>query len=370
MQESIVTHDEGSAHRREVVIDGQAVSRLWVLERRIRLLGTEVSMAGIGGVRTEPEHRGKRYARRLLEDTVRYMTDGGYEVSMLFGITDFYDKFGFLPALPEHVTTVAVEDARRTAEPTDGYVLRQLREDDYPFVVELHNETNRLRGGSVVRDVRRFQGFERGTDWDQPVEAVTVEDSSGRPAAYAVQDQDAESPKVTELNCADRGVFAVLLDEFARRAAQRSAEEIEFHLPADHDFCTFLRRCGCHTQLRFNRMGGGMMRVLNQTALLRNLAPAMEERLCAAPAALRDLELCFQTDLGTTELGLTAEAAPEPTRLTVRTTQDRLMQLLVGCLPAEEVLEEKRADATEKAVVVLDTIFGGQMPYVDYADRF
>ncbi len=65
---------------------------------------------------TQQKHRLKGYARRLLSDTVEYVTRRGYAVSMLFGIPDFYHRFGFLPAIPEHTTVVATRDAEQVAE--------------------------------------------------------------------------------------------------------------------------------------------------------------------------------------------------------------------------------------------------------------
>ena len=79
-------------------MDGEVASWLWVLDLPTRLLGQTVRMGGIGGVNTKESHRMKGYARRLLSDTVSYMTEQGYDVTMLFGIPDFYDKFGYIPA--------------------------------------------------------------------------------------------------------------------------------------------------------------------------------------------------------------------------------------------------------------------------------
>jgi predicted acetyltransferase len=67
----------------------------------MRIGDAVIRMAGIGDVYTEREHRMKGYMRYLYEDTLTYMTEEGYDVSMLFGIPDFYTKFGYAVCLPQ-----------------------------------------------------------------------------------------------------------------------------------------------------------------------------------------------------------------------------------------------------------------------------
>ncbi len=365
----IRTRDEGDGHRRQVFVDGEAVSWLWVLDHPIRLLGQTVRMGGIGGVGTREEHRMKGYARRLLSDTVRYMTDQGYDVTMLFGIPDFYDKFGYIPCIPAHQVTMATRDAERAAGAAKGWKVRPLTEDDYAFVVRVSNAANADRSASLIRYKGKWNGFRHGSDWWTKATAAVVEDPDGRPAGYMAWDKGVTAVKAVEVEAADARAYPAILAELARMAVDMRCGEVEMVLPPDHPFAVFARRYGCRAATRFQRMGGGMMRILNQGPLFEKLQPGMEMRLQRSGLAGRRVRLRLETDLGTTRLLLNADGEGE-SRVTLKLRQDRLMQLVVGYRPAADVLGEEGVESRGPAQEVLDALFGGQTPYVLKPDEF
>jgi len=367
----IRTEDHGRRHRRELLLDGDCVSWLWVIDRDIRLAGRHVSMGGIGGVHTEPEHRNKGYMRRLMTDTVDYMTDRGYAVSMLFGIPDFYNRFGYLPALPEHHATIPTRDAERACCDLSSANVRPLTGNDYPFVVETYDATNRDRPASVVRSTATFNGFPRGSGWRVDTKPFVIEEDSGEPAAYFVTDDRVNGLRVTELGTSRRGVFPDLLCNFARLAVEIRCGEIQVHLPPDHPFVDFLQRFGCVSHLQRQRMGGGMMRILNQDTLFDTIRPGLEERLRRSPLAGSPVTLRFETDLGVTEMRLDADAPAEVVSGSVRLGQDILTQLLVGYRSAADVLADPEVQWDGQAHAAASALFDGRpCPYVWYADRF
>ncbi|MFO7959312.1 MAG: GNAT family N-acetyltransferase [Candidatus Brocadiia bacterium] len=370
MKTDIHTEDNGRRHKRELLVDGEHASRLWVVDHKVRLAGTRVSMGGIAGVRTEPEHRKKGYMRRLMSDTVAYMTERGYAVSMLFGIPDFYNKFGYLPALPEHHATIATRDAERACSDRSPGV-RSLTDEDYPFVIETSSAAGRERPASLVRTAETFRGFRRGSGWDVDTRAFIVEDGSGKPVAYFVLDDRSHVVRVTELGAPKRTAFPALLCRFAQLAIERRCGEIEVHLPPDNPFVEYMQRFGCVSRLTRRRMGGGMMRILNQHPLFEALRPGLERRLQRGPLAGRPVTLRIDTDLGVTELGLNHEATGEPVAAAIRPGQNVLTQLLVGYRTAADVLADPDTDWEGEAHAVTSALFDGRpCPYVWYADRF
>jgi predicted acetyltransferase len=365
----IETQQKDRDRLRQVMLDGEAVSWLWVLDMRMRLLGEPIRMAGIGGVNTKEEHRMKGYARRLLSDTVRYMTDEGFDVSMLFGIPNLYDKFGYAPCLPEHRATIATRDAERAREAARGYSVRPLTEKDIPLVVRLHNEANRGRAGSLIRDAGRFHGFRLGSDWRRQAQASAVEDGDGRAVGYLVWDKSDTDVKAVEAEAGDPRAYAAILAELARLAVEKRCEEAELCLPADHPLMVFARRYGCRCHASYNRMSGGMMRILNQQGLFEKLGPALEGRLQDSALAGRRVRLRLETDLGVTRLLLNPDGKSE-SRVALKAPQDRLMQLVVGYRPLADLLTEDGVEAGGPAIEVTEALFGGQSPYVLASDRF
>src|SRR5437867_873767 len=107
---------EGRSTRADLMIDGGSISRLWIVPFRIRIGAAAVRMEGIGGVGTDDEYRNRGYSRRVLEATVERMLAGEAAVSMLYGIANFYPKFGYATAGPDHLLSLRL-DASPTVLP-------------------------------------------------------------------------------------------------------------------------------------------------------------------------------------------------------------------------------------------------------------
>src|SRR5437868_6051335 len=88
--------------RAELRVDGRSVSRIFIVPFTLRVGAATLQMDGIGGVETEKEHRRRGYSRRVLEATVEWMRQRDAALSMLYGIPDFYPKFGYATAGPDH----------------------------------------------------------------------------------------------------------------------------------------------------------------------------------------------------------------------------------------------------------------------------
>lgn len=370
MGTEIRTTDDGLRHRRDLAVNGHVVSHLTVLDRSTWMLGATVSFGGIAGVHTEPQHRMKGYSRLVMEDSVQYMTDRGFEVSILFGIRDFYNKFGYLPCLPDYCMTIETRNAERAARDVGGFTTRPFDEADVPFSVELYDEDNRYRPGARVRGGSDFNGFHRGTRYDTPVDGLVLQGADNRRVGYAIWDRSTTDVKVVEVNAYDRRAFPAALYAFARMAIDQRCGQIELHMPPDHSFARFLTRYGCQAHTTFNRMGGGMMRILNQDRLFARLQPALQARAASSALAGRGVDLRIETDLGTTEVAL-GESATDRSVCRVALPQDRLIQLMTGYRWADDVLAtEDGVEAEGEASAVLSALFGGILPFTWKADRF
>ena len=88
-------------------IDGQPASWAELPYYRLRLGRARLSTGGVAGVFTKLEHRGRGYNRKVLERSVEVMTADGLDVSLLFGIPNYYHKFGYRSTLTDYEFTVA-----------------------------------------------------------------------------------------------------------------------------------------------------------------------------------------------------------------------------------------------------------------------
>jgi predicted acetyltransferase len=369
----IRTRDEGRYHQREMLIDGQVVAWLTVIDYQMRIGSALVRMAGIGGVETAPQHRMKGLMRILFEDTVRYMTGAGYDVSLLFGIPNFYTKFGYATCLPSYRVTVATRNAELAQADAPACQARPMQPEDLPFVIDLYERHNIERSCSVTRTAEHFTHFPKGTHWGQPAEAVVFEDEAGRRVGYAAWDKTNERVSVIEAEAEEAGCFGALLAEFARQAVAKRCGHITLHLPPDHSFAEYLQRFGCEWTIAYPRHADGMMRLLNQATLFDALRPELERRVMAArlPAPL---DVSVITELGALRLRLIGDRlalehnAGAPASITL--SQDKLAQLIAGYRPARDVLNDAGAQVTGNALPLLDALFPRGWPHLWHADHF
>jgi predicted acetyltransferase len=369
----IRTTDQRRGHTRELLIADQPVSSLEIIDYDMRIGSTQVRMAGIGGVHTRREHRMKGYMRALIEDSLAYMAEHGYEVSMLFGISDFYVKFGYASCLPEHKTVIQTRDAEEAQAEARPIRQRKLRAEDMEAVLELYNRNNCDRTCSIVRDPRDFLSFPKGSRYGREADAMVLYSEDRVVRAYAVLDHSREAVNVVEAEAQDECLFPSLLYQFARVAIKRRCGYITLFLPPDHPFARHVQNYGCEQSTQYRKNGGGMMRIIDQQALFQKIAPMLEQR-----AALRGptfaAAVTIQTNLGTTGIraarGKLLVNAGEEGEPSVSLSQDRLTQLVVGYRTAQDVLNDPHVESRGEVGPVLDVLFPRGYPYVWLADLF
>lgn len=112
------------------VDDGKIVSTVRVFRRRVWLLGSAVTMGGIGEVSTNPAYRGQGLAGMLLTKSVEWMRQEGLAVSVLYtGLHDFYRRYGWecLPVkLIRYAGAQGVPCEGRAMKPDDLYKLKDV----------------------------------------------------------------------------------------------------------------------------------------------------------------------------------------------------------------------------------------------------
>jgi predicted acetyltransferase len=370
----IRTIDKEDRHKRELWIDDETkVAHLWVIDYTIRIGTARVSMAGIGGVYTEREHRMKGYMRHLFEDTVHYMIDQGYDVTMLFGIPDFYTKFGYAVCLAGHQARVKTRDAEDAGARAQILASRPIEAGDMPAVVALYNDHSATRTGSVVRDPDAFTEFALGSNWGTPTEAQLWEDDAGALLGYVVWDKNATAVKVTEAVARDDALFPTLLHALAQQAIEKRCEEVQLYAPPDDPFAEYIRRFGARWEIAYPRHGDGMMRVLNQQPLFEKLLPELALRTGGADLD-NGVTLALRTDLGTTTLIVNEDGVTmgedEVPDVTLALTQDKLMQLIVGYRSLRDVLNSAGVTLNGEEMDMLNALFPKDVPYIWHADHF
>ena len=331
----------------------------------MRIGSARVRMAGIAGVETKKEHRMKGYMRILFDDTLGYMRREGFDVSMLFGIPNFYPKFGYATCMAAPRVSLKTRDAERAQGQTLPVLMRPVTPADLPFVVDLYNPVNAIRTCSVERTKDSFKGFVEGTAWWMHAEGVIFEQGEGRLAGYAAWDKNDQAVDVIEVEAVDETLYPTLLYSIAQQAISKRCEHIRFHMPPDHPFAEFLQRYGCEWTITHPREADGMLRIMNQETLFARLRPELERRLSAARLDSAPGMVILRTDLGETALDFGGTDC-----LVLELPQDKLIQLITGYRSAHDLRNQSGVSITPGGESLLNVLFPKGYSYVWLADHF
>lgn len=386
--------DERST-RVDALLNGRSVSHLWVVPFCIRVGAATVRMDGIGGVGTEEEYRKRGYARRVLEAAVRWMQQGDAAISMLYGIRDFYPKFGYATAGPDHF--LYLRELSSDVSLPAGWRVRPFTLEDMPAIRGLYERNTARAVGAAVRE-------ESGPTWsalasaaENPEQDVcrVIEDPAGRIAAYAwrakhhwytnlLEREDPDSMVIGEVMAdsppAADAVLVACRQWAMEESAQRSApiKHVLLPLAPEGPVAAAARQQNAALTQLYSRCGGSMARVLNVQRLLRSLTPELNERLRSVAFTFSGT-LHLKTDLEDVALRITPEGvcveetltpARQETVLTAHLPQTVLARLALGAFPPDDLLARLDNPPEPDAQRLLEILFPPRHPHMFLPDRF
>ncbi len=334
----------------------------------MRIGCARVRIGGIAGVGTRQEHRLKGYSSRVMHESTALMADHKCDIGFLYGIPDFYHRFGYGVGFADSKLYVGTGNLLRAGaiHPTQA-----MRKADGPAVARLYNRLNDLRTGTAVRP-GGWRYFDISASFNKPGKAVLVLNRSGRITGYATYSVRDERFIVSEVGGTGNAVFETLAAVLGRRARRAGVERVQFHLPVDDPFGAFCARYGSRLEVEAPRNAGPMGRIIHLTQLMERLAPEFNRRLEASGFSWKG-SLAFQTDLGSVGLkGNSASVAVTPGRsaLKVELPQMALTQLALGYRSVDDVVYDAGVKIPSRALPVLEALFPKQDAYMWWSDRF
>lgn len=352
---------------------GEHVSGLWI-HRLSAHFGRNVTlkMGGIGGVSTKEEYRMRGFARRVMEYSNLYMLEEGFDIAALFGIRNFYERWGYAPALPEHRLYLNVENLSSARM---NHSLLPFSDDHREEVIGIYELNNEERYCSVVRRPESWMWFTKGTRFGVKAAPMVLIDGSGRLCGYISFDDTEEYTAVAEVGYSSPSVFESMAAAIRDRAQGQGHEEAWLAIPPDHPFSIYLRRFGCRITSNFNRSGGGMMRIINLETTFRKLSPEIERRIRGSSMRGWEESFLLRTDIGSLNLHISNGAVRVEPQGKVRDKlveipQSKLIQLIVGYRTIEDLEPEEEVYVTPSLIPGLKLLFPLMNPYIWWSDRF
>ncbi len=373
-----VLHETDSPRRHlvELLLDGEQVSRASVVDVPTRIGSVEVRLGGIGGVFTAEAHRMKGYNSRVLRRCIEWMTDEtDYDLSALFGIWNYYQRFGYVACMPAGPSFLL--GVKSPVRPNRPLKVRPLRRADLPAVLRLYAAENARRTGSAIRRAKDWKGFPQGAGHKAEPTAVVAVDARGRVVGYLVHSCHDEGLVAAEAAGRDADACRALLAHCLRVAERRGQERLRLHLPPDSAMADVCRAEGCEFTVGFHKGGGPMGRIIHQRSLLRKLAPDFARRLACSECAGWTGVVEIDTDLGCDRLAVRRGCVRSvPPRMRSRPDirlcipQQALTQLVFGYRRAAELLCAHGCRLSADQVNVIDALFPVGWAYTWWPDRY
>jgi hypothetical protein len=392
-------------------LEGQRVSRAVIVPMLMRLGAAVVRMDGIGGVETEETFRNRGYQRRVMETAVELMRTGDAALSTLFGIQDFYPKFGYTSVGPEWTVSLPLrETAASTASLPTGWSVRAVAAGDLPAMMRLYHLNTRRATGALMRHdggdelaenaalalanplarqigQRAWKKLEKVVADPRHDECRVVLDATGEIAAYAWlgrpnfwmevrHEYDPAAFHVAEAMAVGPIAADAVLVACRQWAFEtgNDPEEVRIAIPPEgpianavaYDGGTFV---GLHT-----RAGNFMGRVLDTDRLLHQMRPELSARI-------RDCRLGFEgklvlaTEVGESVLpigpkGIVTDGGSVGPRAVVELPQEALARLCLGSFEPEDVLARLPVSPDSSIGELLVALFPRRSPHIYPMDRF
>ena len=354
MKDEMVVHRKPHGARVELLVDGQSASWTDLPYYRMRLGRAVLSVGGVAGVFTKPEHRMKGYSSRVLRRCVKVMTADGLDVSLLFGIPNYYHKFGYRTALADYEFAVA---ARTLIDGPMKLAARGLPKDRHAEILPLYRQWLAASSFGLERRSGLWRGFSRGLRGSVNV-TVTAFYRGRRMVGYVACDQAADAVRVPELVALDAAARRSIFTWLARQCREKLCENIQFGLPHDDPASRLAREFGGTFTQVVKANAGGMMRVLNLPSTLEALRPELAALWSQSALGSRRLSLVLKTDLGRGKLSLPgARPSAQVLRGQAKIPQDRLIQFISGYLRAADAADLPGVEIPRRLVPVLDALF-------------
>ena len=351
-------------HTRIAVRNREVLGELRLTTDTIRIGEARLKMGGLGWVATASHYRRRGVCRQLIEDTMYYMREHSYHVSMLFGIMDFYHRFGFTTCLADYAVIVDSTEALTFENPFKEHIAKP---GDVAAIQKLHNVNDRGAVCSLIRSsghIRNKRG--RWSEWR------VLKDDQGKLMAYYVARPDGDTLHVHETGVDRLGVCAAVVASAGRFAEQEGCVRVRFHVPPSHVFARFLTQFRSVHEARLDRNGGGMMAFVNIAETLESMIPEWE--LLIARSAVRDLHTeCtllvngaahrIRSHRGAVDISSTAG----PSKVSLSPVE--LMHLVTGYRYPEDLLDERRCLISTEGRALFTTNIPKRTPYVWIFDR-
>ena len=351
-------------HIRIALHRGQVAAALRMTTDTIRVGEARLKMAGFGCVTTDKAYRRRGLTSLVMDDAMRHLRAHRFHTAMLFGIPDFYHRWGFATALAEYSTTITLRDASPEASPACR--IRKIKPGDIPAVQRMHAANDEETACSLVRSAAHISN--QWTRWEK---ARVLIDEQGKVTAYLRGRPDGTDYVVDEAGVAGYDACPALIRAAARLARAECAGRVKFLAPPSHPVIRHLLAFRADHAMRTDRNANGMLAVVDTGEALESLVPEWEHLLAGGTGG--DAEVTLVVDRTPWRVRArrgAVDVSAASGRCKVSLNGRELAQLIAGFRHPEEILHDRLPFSRGGGAAFLKTLFQKRVPFVWAADRF
>jgi hypothetical protein len=341
-------------------IGGQLVTHFGVWRFLIRVGHARVLAAGIGSVATNGGYRKKGFLREVANATLDALRESDYDISLLFGIPDFYEQFGYCRAWTWLNATI---ETARISGSTVRARLEQGRSGARADLAALYNRENGILTGTAVRPAFPLGNPLTESDvyvWKQNKEVAGFVFVGGTGNTLDVRSW-AGDPEM---------ILAVT----KRLATARLASSVQFQwIHYQSKLARFLRQLNCTFKSDYCSSGGPMIRIASLRRFVTRLRPELENRLRRSYLSAwrgdlflnnRQEAVTLRIDEGKIQI---LRGAPSPNSIS---GGEEIAQLMFGTDEPQQTVDAGRIRLRGQAKVLVPVLFPNQHPALSAWDRF
>ncbi len=343
------------------LLAGEIVTHYGVWDYRMRIGTAVVRAGGIGAVATHGEQRKRGFMAKTAAVSMAAMRALGYDVSVLFGIDNFYDRYGYVRSWSETIYWVNTSDLPAEKPHTRPRAFAPRHRDD---LAALYNRDNADVTGTAVKPTYQRCGM------PQACEGVCWTGADGMAAGYLLYRRNGTMLQHVE-SAGDAVERLRVLGSLARRHGCQTVEC--FALPYADPLCRLLSQGNCRVEVRHRKNGGAMIALLNLPQLLGKIAGELTRRLQASPLAGWEGALRIDGPEQAAMLilaGGRVRVTPPADTPHVVHGGPALAQLLIGTDTPREIAATAPLRLSGDAALLLETLFPAQHPMLSNWDRF
>jgi predicted N-acetyltransferase YhbS len=345
------------------LLDERLVAHFGVWRYGMRIGGARVRTGGIGTVMTHGDYRKRGLIVRTAPVAMQAMREAGYDLSILFGVRNYYGKFGYVRAWNETTWNVPVADLPKDAPAASIRTFSPDRCADEWHA--LYNRENARLTGTAVRPTYQRHGLKE-------YKSYAWRDAKGKLAGCVIVKPGHERMECFEF----AGDVEQVLRVLGKLGRKWNCKSVEFGtLHYEHPLCKRIRRGDCVRREEFVRCGRAMVRTINLESTLRKMAAELSRRLKRSPLAgwRGDLRIADPRETVTLRIArgaVTLAPASKRKPAGVLRGGEEIAQLLIGATEPEETVESYGTRVTGEAKGLLPILFPNQHPTLGNADDF